>query len=100
MGLKSCRVNKICARKVSGKKRSGRIKPKGRMHDPPPTPTQKIVGLNLCCVVVSFVRLGHIKNLRPLGPLLLVKVEFLVGGWGGGGGVNSNNHVKPNFRLN
>ena len=67
----------------------------------PPTPTQKIVGLNLCWVVVSFVRLGHIKNFRPLGPLLLVEVEFLgVVGWGGGGGVNSNNRVKPNFRLN
>ena len=99
--VKLCTVNKICVRKVFGKKRSDRIKPKGRMHDPPPTPTQKIIGLNLCWVVVSFVRWGHIKNFRPLGPLLLVEVEFLgVGWWGGGvGGMNSNNHVKPNFRL-
>ena len=40
--------------KTFWKKRSGRIKPKGKMHDN--TPTQKIVGLNLCSVVVSFVR--------------------------------------------
>ena len=50
----------------------------------------------LCLVVVSFVRWGRIQNFRPLGPLFLVEVEFLVG-WGGvGDGVNSNNHVKPN----
>ena len=54
--LKLSRVNKICARKVFGEKKD-QIKPKGRMHDtPPPNPTQKIVGLNLCSVVVSFVR--------------------------------------------
>ena len=52
------------------------------------TPPQKIVGLKLCWVVVSFVRFGCIENFRPLGPLFLVKVEFLGGvdglGWGGG----------------
>ena len=64
----------------------------------PPTPTQKIVGLNLCWVVVSFVRLGHIQYFRPLGPLFLAEVEFLVGDGGGvvWCGMNSNNHVKPN----
>ena len=45
----------------------------GRMHDP--LPTQKIVGLKLCWVVVSFVGGGRIQNFRPLGPLFLVEVE-------------------------
>ena len=67
------------------------------MHDPP-TP-KKIVGLKLCWVVVSFVRWGRIQNFRPLGPLFLVEVEFLVGGGVGWGGMNSNNRVKPNLRL-
>ena len=31
-------------------------------------------------VVVSFVRRGRIQNFRPLGPLFLVEVEFLVVG--------------------
>ena len=45
-------------------------------------PPQEIVGLKLCCVVVSFARLGRIQNFRPLGPFFLVEVEFLgVGGW-------------------
>ena len=41
------------------------------------------------------------QNFRPLGPLFLVEVEFVGGvGWGGvGGGVNSNNRVKPNLTL-
>ena len=60
------------------------------MHDP-----QKIVGLKLRWVVITFVRWGRIQNFRPLGPLFLVKVEF-VGGWCGVG-VNSNNRVKPNL---
>ena len=36
------------------------------------------------------------QNFRSLGPIFLVEVEFEVGG---GVGVNSNNHVKPNLRL-
>ena len=63
-----------------------------------PNPAQKIKGLKLCWVVVSFVRLGRIQNFRPLGPLFLVVVEFVVV-WGWWVGVNSNNHVKPNLRL-
>ena len=40
------------------------------------------------------------QNFRPVGPLFLVEVEFLVVGWvGGWGGVNSNNHVNPNLSL-
>ena len=35
-------------------------------------------------------------NFRSLGPIFLVEVKFEVGG---GVGVNSNNHVKPNLRL-
>ena len=48
-------------------------------------PHQKIVGLKLSWIVVSFVRWGRIQNFRSLGPLFLVEVEFLVG-WGGVGG--------------
>ena len=63
-------------------------------------PTQKIVGLKLRLVVVSFVSRGRIQNFRPLGPLFLVEVEFLVV-WGGvmWCGMNSNNHVKRNLTL-
>ena len=51
-----------------------------------PNPAQKIKGLKLCWVVVSFVRLGRIQNFRPLEALFLLEVEFLVGGrWVGGG---------------
>ena len=66
------------------KKKSGRVNPRGRRLDP--HPTQKIVGLKLCWVVVSFVRWGRIQNFRPLGPLFLVEVEFVCGwcGWVGG----------------
>ena len=35
-------------------------------------------------------------NFISLGPIFIVEVEFEVGG---GVGVNSNNHVKPNLRL-
>ena len=49
----------------------------------PPHPTQKIVGLKLCWVVVSLVRWGCLQNFRPLGLVFLVEVEFLVGGVGG-----------------
>ena len=45
-----------------------------------PNPAQKIKGLKLCWVVVSFVRLGRIQNFRPLEALFLLEVEFLVGG--------------------
>ena len=82
IGVKLCTVNKICVRKLFGKK--DQVGLSQREDCMPPPPTQKIVGLNLCWVVVSFVRLGHIKNFRPLGPLLLVEVEFLGVGWGGG----------------
>ena len=51
----------------------------GGVDDPPP---QKIVGLKLCWVVVSFVSPGRIQNFRPLGSLFLVEVEFPGGGWG------------------
>ena len=40
-----------------------------------PNPAQKIKGLKLCWVVVSFVRLGRIQNFRPLEALFLVEVE-------------------------
>ena len=36
------------------------------------------------------------QNFISVGPIFLVEVEFEVGG---GVGVNSNNHVKPNLRL-
>ena len=52
-----------------------------------------VVGLNLCWVDVNFVRWGCIQNFKPLGPVTLVEVEF-PGGWCGGG-MNSNNRVKP-----
>ena len=35
------------------------------------------------------------QNFRPLGSFFLAEVEFVVG-VGDGGGVNSNNRVKPN----
>ena len=54
----------------------------GRVNIPPPG-REKIVGLKLCWVIVSFVRWGHMQNFRPLGPLFLVEVEFVVGWWGG-----------------
>ena len=60
-------------------KKLGRVNQGGRIYDPP---TQKIVGLKLCWVVVSFVSRGRIQNFRPLGPLYLVEVEFVGGvGW-------------------
>ena len=72
------------------KKNIGRFNP-GRVGvDDPPTP-QKIVGLKLCWVVVSIATRACITNFRPLGPLFLVEVEFLVVG-----GVKSDNRVKPN----
>ena len=46
--------------------------------------------------LVSFVRGGHIQNFRPLGPLFLVEVVFLVVVVVGWSGMNSNNHLKPN----
>ena len=36
------------------------------------------------------------QNFISVGPIFLVEVEFEVGG---GVGLNSNNHVKPNLRL-
>ena len=87
---------KFLVKKILSKNNASRVNPRGRMYDPPSTPTQKIVGLKLCWVVVSFVRRGRIQNFRPLGPLFLIEVEFLVVG---GVVVNSNNRVKPNFRL-
>ena len=62
----------------SKKNQSGRVNPRGRMCDPP---LPKIVGLKLSWIVVSFVRWGRIQNFRPLGPLFLVEVEFVVGWW-------------------
>ena len=56
----------------------------GRMHDPPPY--QKKNRVKLCWVVISFVSRGRIQNFRPLGPLFLVEVVFVVV-WGGAGGV-------------
>ena len=50
------------------------------------TPAQKIVGLRLCWIFVSFAWYGSLQNFRPIGSLFLVEVEFL-GGVGGGGGV-------------
>ena len=35
--------------------------------------------LKFCWVVVSFVSRGCIQNFRPLGPLFLVEIEFVVG---------------------
>ena len=35
-------------------KKTGRVNPRGRIYDPPPPPPQKIEGLNLCWVVLSF----------------------------------------------
>ena len=87
---------RFLVKKILSKNNASRVNPRGRMYDPPSTPTQKIVGLKLCWVVVSFVRRGRIQNFRPLGPLFLIEVEFLVVG---GVVVNSNNRVKPNFRL-
>ena len=49
-----------------------------------PIPLQRIVGLELCWVVVSFAWWGNLQNFRPLGSFFLVKVEFLWVGWGGG----------------
>ena len=43
-------------------------------------PPQKIVGLNLCWVVVSFAGLGHPQNFRPEGLFLLVELESCGGG--------------------
>ena len=73
-------------------KNSGRVNFMEWIDDPP---SEKIIGLKLCWVVVSFVRWGRVQNFKSLRPLFLVKVEFLVVVvvWGG---VNSNNHVKPN----
>ena len=84
-------VKKIWVRKFFCLKKPGRVNPRGGYMTPP----QKKVGLKLCCIDVSFVRWGRLQNFRPLGPLFLVEVEFL----GVVGGVNSNNHVKPNLSL-
>ena len=70
-------VKKISSKKVFGQK-LGEI----------------IFGSKICWVNKIFVK----QNFRPLGPLFLVEVEFLVGWWWGGG-MNSNNRVKPNLRL-
>ena len=94
--VKKILVKKFWSKNIFIKKNAGRVNPTGRTHAPPPT--QIIVGLKLCWVVVSCVRWGRIQNFRPLGPLFLVEVEFLVG-WGGLGGINSNYHVKPNLTL-
>ena len=59
-------------------KKTGRVNPRGWMYDTPP---QKIVGLHLCWVVLSFALWGRLQNFRPLGSFFLVEVEFLVGGW-------------------
>ena len=83
-GKKNFRVKKIrlqfffCLKKQVGLTQWG-----GYM---PPLP-QKIVGLKLCWIVVSFAWEGRLQNFRPLGSLFLVEVEFVwVGGWGGVGG--------------
>ena len=58
MGLNYVGSTRFVSEKFLGKKRSGRIMPEGKMHDPP-TPTQKIVGLKLCWVVVSLGELAY-----------------------------------------
>ena len=54
-------------------------------------------GVAVCknCVGLLLVLFGEVAyNFRPVGPLFLVEVEFPGVGWVGG--MNSNNHVKPN----
>ena len=70
------------------------------MHDP--HPTQIIVGLKLCWVVVSFIRWGRIQNFRPLGSFFIVEVEFVVevrSIYGGGSQHIWVEHVTPKNKF-
>ena len=53
----------------------------------------------MCWVVVSFVRWCCIQNFRPLGPLFLGEVEFLVGGWVVRTAIIVSNPTKSKLRL-
>ena len=98
LGQNNFLIKKIWVKKILGKeifliktiwvwfflsKKTGRVNPRGRIYNPP----QKIIGLKLCWVVVCFACWPCLQNFRPLGLLFLVELEFLVGWWGGGGGV-------------
>ena len=84
---------KIFGRKFCGKKRSGRINPRGRMYKPPPHPHPEKSRVKIVLGCCSFCQVRSHTKFKTTRTFISSRSRVPGGGWG----VNSNNHVKPNL---